>query len=213
MSHTSVLYWVNPVISWLFLWPIESCGWDSQAELLTFFSFFPIHYGRRGLLANSKERPRNSVGTLIEQIFELKKTILFFHWSHIRLTTYVFLHLCNGKLMPYPVVCFILISNMLPNLISDLISDFGIASMLNHTINLDFGNKIYGIINMEAIPKFDIKSDIKFDISIKGTTWIGHKADESGKTRCYWEKEHQRNSSLKPSPSFSLPRPRKSKGS
>ena len=34
-------------------------------------------------------------------------------------------------------------------------------------------------INMEAIPKFDIKSvmkyDIKFDISIKPTTWIGHK--------------------------------------
>ena len=30
--------------------------------------------------------------------------------------------------------------------------------------------------NMEAIPKFDIKSDIKFDISKKPTTWIGHKA-------------------------------------
>jgi hypothetical protein len=43
---------------------------------------------------------------------------------------------------------------------SDFISDFGIA----------FGNKIYGMINMEAIPKFDIK----FDISIKPTTWIGH---------------------------------------
>ena len=50
--------------------------------------------------------------------------------------------------------------------------------MLNHTINLNFGNKIYDMINMEAIPKFDIysaiKSDIKFDISIKLTTWIGH---------------------------------------
>ena len=50
--------------------------------------------------------------------------------------------------------------------------------MLNHTINLDFGNKIYGMINMKAIPKFHIKSviksDIKFDISIKPTTWIGH---------------------------------------
>ena len=49
--------------------------------------------------------------------------------------------------------------------------------MLNHTINLDFGNRIYGMINMEAIPKFDIKSviksDIKFDISIKPTTGIG----------------------------------------
>ena len=36
------------------------------------------------------------------------------------------------------------------------------------------------MINMEAIPKFDtksvIKSDIKFDISTKPTTWIGHKA-------------------------------------
>ena len=50
--------------------------------------------------------------------------------------------------------------------------------MLNHTINLNFGNKIYGMINMEAIPKFDIKSviksSIKFDISTKTTTWIGH---------------------------------------
>ena len=46
--------------------------------------------------------------------------------------------------------------------------------MLNHTINLDFGNKIYGMINMETITKFGIKSDIKFDISIKLTTWIGH---------------------------------------
>ena len=54
-----------------------------------------------------------------------------------------------------------------------LISDFGIASMLNHIINLDFGSKIYGMINMKAIPKFDIKSDIKFDISTKVTTWIG----------------------------------------
>ena len=35
------------------------------------------------------------------------------------------------------------------------------------------------MINMEAIPKFDIKSviksDIKFDTSTKLTTWIGHK--------------------------------------
>ena len=64
---------------------------------------------------------------------------------------------------------------MLPNLISDLISDFGIASMLNHIINSNFGNKNHGMINMEAIPKFDIKSDIKFDICIKQTTWIVHK--------------------------------------
>ena len=67
---------------------------------------------------------------------------------------------------------------LIPNLISDLISDFGIASMLNYTINHTFGNTIYGMINMEAIPKFDtksvIKSDIKFDISTKPTTWIGH---------------------------------------
>ena len=35
------------------------------------------------------------------------------------------------------------------------------------------------MINMEAIPKFDIKSviksDVKFDISTKLTAWIGHK--------------------------------------
>ena len=31
------------------------------------------------------------------------------------------------------------------------------------------------MLNMEAIPKFYIKSDIK-DISTKLTTWIGHKA-------------------------------------
>ena len=50
--------------------------------------------------------------------------------------------------------------------------------MLNNTINLDFVNKIYGMINMKAIPKFDIKYvikfDFKFDISIKKTKWIGH---------------------------------------
>ena len=27
---------------------------------------------------------------------------------------------------------------------------------------------------MEAVPKSDIKSDMRFDISIKLTTWIGH---------------------------------------
>ena len=64
-------------------------------------------------------------------------------------------------------------------LISDLISDFGIASMLNYTIKSKFATIIYGMINIEAIPKFDIKSviksDIKFDISTILTTWIGHK--------------------------------------
>ena len=70
--------------------------------------------------------------------------------------------------MPYPCTPFY----------ADIksISEFGIASMLNYTINHTFGNKIYGLINMEAIPKFDtksvIKSDIKFDISTKPTTWI-----------------------------------------
>jgi hypothetical protein len=39
--------------------------------------------------------------------------------------------------------------------------------MLNHTINLDFSNNIYGFNNMEAIPKFDIKSEI----------WHQHKTD------------------------------------
>ena len=69
------------------------------------------------------------------------------------------------RLCPIHVVCFSLISNLLPNLISDLISDFGIASMLNHTINLDFGNKIYGIIKWKLF-KSVIKSDIRFDIRL-----------------------------------------------
>ena len=67
-----------------------------------------------------------------------------------------------------------LISNLISDLITDLISDFGIASMLNYTINHIFANKIYGMNNMEAIPNFDTKSVIKFDISTKLTTWIGH---------------------------------------
>ena len=33
------------------------------------------------------------------------------------------------------------------------------------------------MINMEAIPKFGIKSVIKFDISMRPTTWIGHKTE------------------------------------
>ena len=68
-----------------------------------------------------------------------------------------------------------LISNLISDLITDLISNFGIASMLNYTINHIFGNKIYGVINMEAIPKFDPKSVIKSDIKTKPITWIGHK--------------------------------------
>ena len=72
-----------------------------------------------------------------------------------------------------------LLSNLISDLITDLISEFGIASVLNYTINHIFDNKIYGMINMEAIHKSDtksvIKSDIKFDISTKPTTWIGHK--------------------------------------
>ena len=67
-----------------------------------------------------------------------------------------------------------LISNLISDLITDLISDFGTASMLNYTIRSKFATIIYGMINMEAIPKFDIKSDIKFDISTKLTRWIGH---------------------------------------
>ena len=67
-------------------------------------------------------------------------------------------------------VSFMLISNLL----TDLISNFGIASILNQT--LTFVNKIKVMVwfNMETIPKSDIKSDIKLDISIKLTTWIGH---------------------------------------
>ena len=73
-----------------------------------------------------------------------------------------------------------LISNLISDLITDLISDFGIASMLNYTIRSKFATIIYGMINMEAIPKFDIKSviksDVKFNISTKLTTWIGHES-------------------------------------
>ena len=43
--------------------------------------------------------------------------------------------------------------------------------MLNYTMRSKFATVIYGMFNMEAIPKFDIKSVIKFDISIKPTTW------------------------------------------
>ena len=32
---------------------------------------------------------------------------------------------------------------------------------------------------MEAVPKSDIKFVIRFDISIKQTTWIGHKSGKS----------------------------------
>ena len=75
--------------------------------------------------------------------------------------------------------------------------------MLNHTINLDFGNKIYGMINMEAIPKFDIKSviksDIKFDISIKPTTYMDRARMAFGchpSKRCHFAfyKSHDSNS-------------------
>ena len=69
-----------------------------------------------------------------------------------------------------------LMSNLISDLITDFISDFGIASMLNYIIRSKLATIIYDMINMEAIPKFDIKSviksDIRFDISIKG---IGHK--------------------------------------
>ena len=63
---------------------------------------------------------------------------------------------------------------LISDLITDLISDFGIASILNYTIRSKFGTILYGMIDMEAIQKLDIKSDIKFDISTKPTTWIGH---------------------------------------
>ena len=59
-----------------------------------------------------------------------------------------------------------------------LISEFGIASMLNHTINSNLVTQLTVWFNMEGTPKSDIKSviksDIKFDISTKPTTWIGH---------------------------------------
>ena len=60
---------------------------------------------------------------------------------------------------------------LISDLITDLISDFGIAFMLNHTINLDLVMKFMVWFNMKLhVPKFDIKSGLKFDISIKATT-------------------------------------------
>ena len=64
------------------------------------------------------------------------------------------------------------ISNLISDLITKLISNFGTASMLIHTINFAAKLKFMVWFNMEAIPKSDIKSDIRFDISIKPTTWI-----------------------------------------
>ena len=49
---------------------------------------------------------------------------------------------------------------------------------VNNTIHIGSKLRCYGKFNMEAISKSDIKSaiksDIRFDISIKRTTWIGH---------------------------------------
>ena len=57
-----------------------------------------------------------------------------------------------------------LISKLISGLITDLILDFGIASMLNHTINLNLVTKfMVWFTCMDAIPKFDIKSVIKSD--------------------------------------------------
>ena len=40
------------------------------------------------------------------------------------------------------------------------------------------------MINMEAIPKFDIKFVIKFDISTKLTTWIRHQPKQINSDSC-----------------------------
>ena len=58
------------------------------------------------------------------------------------------------------IVGFLLISNLISELITDLISYFGIASMLNCTIYFDTKLKFMVRLNMEAIPKSDIKSVI-----------------------------------------------------
>ena len=54
--------------------------------------------------------------------------------------------------MPYP--CSLFYADIISDLITDLISGFGIASMLNYTRRSQFATKMYGMINMEAIPKF-----------------------------------------------------------
>ena len=62
------------------------------------------------------------------------------------------------------------------------------------------------MINMEAIPKFDIKSDIRFgnrfDIRIKQTTWIGQKNPSLVALKFYnwFHSKSQKTYTLSPSP-------------
>ena len=61
-------------------------------------------------------------------------------------------------------------------MITDLILEFGIASMLNHTTNSNSVTKFMVWFNMEAFPKFDIKSvfksESKFEIRMKWTRYM-----------------------------------------
>ena len=59
-----------------------------------------------------------------------------------------------------------LISNLLSDLKTDLISNFGKASMLNHTMNFVTEFEFVVWFNMEAIPNSNIKSVIKSDIRL-----------------------------------------------
>ena len=59
-----------------------------------------------------------------------------------------------------------LISNLLSDLKTDLISNFGKASMLNHTMNFVTELEFVVWLNMEAIPNSKIKSVIKSDIRL-----------------------------------------------
>ena len=74
--------------------------------------------------------------------------------------------------MPYPCSPFC----------ADIKSDIRFDNRFD-TIKHIFGNKIYGMINMEAISKFDAKSAI--DISTKQTTWIGHQSPSEMPIQCH----------------------------
>ena len=62
------------------------------------------------------------------------------------------------------------------NLTSDFITDYGIASMLNHTIDFNLVTKFIVCFTwkLETTPKSDVRSVSKSDISIKRTTWTSY---------------------------------------
>ena len=74
--------------------------------------------------------------------------------------------------MPYP--CSPFFADIKSDIIFDDRFDIRLWNSFHVKLYHKSFNKIYGVINMEAIPKFDTKSVIKSDTSTKLTTWIGH---------------------------------------